>query len=116
MRCTAHAGQRGGPKCPDPGHLAEERQLNTLRTHEYATGPLTKGMMMGRIVGWTGVCAVLLAAPAASQEVPSGTVLVANMDDDSVWLVDARSGERRAAVASPDGISFSPVTVSRRRS
>jgi photosystem II stability/assembly factor-like uncharacterized protein len=30
---------------------------------------------------------------------PSGTILVANMDDDSVWLIDAATGTRRAALA-----------------
>jgi YVTN family beta-propeller protein len=34
----------------------------------------------------------------AAQENPSGTILVANMDDDSVWLIDAGSGERRATI------------------
>lgn len=31
-------------------------------------------------------------------EVPSGTVLVANMDAGTVWLVDAETGERRAVI------------------
>ena len=33
------------------------------------------------------------------QEPPTGTVLVANMDDDSVWLLDLATGERRAMVS-----------------
>jgi YVTN family beta-propeller protein len=37
-------------------------------------------------------------SPAAAQEAPAGTILVANMDDDSVWLIDAVTGERRAMV------------------
>jgi len=33
-----------------------------------------------------------------AQELPVGTVLVANMNDDSVWLLDLPTGERRAIV------------------
>ncbi|MEZ4421843.1 MAG: YncE family protein [Gemmatimonadota bacterium] len=44
------------------------------------------------------LCSVLWAG-AAPQEPPSGTVLVANMDDDSVWLVDVATGERRGRIA-----------------
>ena len=33
-----------------------------------------------------------------AQELPRGTILVANMDDDSVWLLDLPTGERRAVV------------------
>ena len=41
---------------------------------------------------------ILLAGEIGAQELPSGTVLVANMDDDSVWLLDLATGERRAVV------------------
>lgn len=44
------------------------------------------------------VLAALAAAPIDAQNVPSGTILVANMNDDSVWLLDARSGQRRAVI------------------
>jgi len=38
-------------------------------------------------------------AVAQEARLPTGTVLVAGMDDDSVWLVDLPSGERRAVIA-----------------
>ncbi len=38
------------------------------------------------------------ASPSVAQEAPEGTILVANMNDDSVWLVDARTGRHRATV------------------
>lgn len=39
--------------------------------------------------------------PAAAQapSLPSGTILVAGMNDNSVWLVDLSTGERRAALS-----------------
>ncbi|MEZ4416485.1 MAG: hypothetical protein R3E10_12130 [Gemmatimonadota bacterium] len=36
--------------------------------------------------------------PAHAQEAPGGTVLVANMNDDSVWMVDVETGERRGMI------------------
>lgn len=43
--------------------------------------------------------AVLVATTAvAAQELPDGTLLVANMNDDSVWLIDLATGTRRATV------------------
>ncbi len=44
------------------------------------------------------VLTALVAAPAVAQELPRGTLLVANMDDDSVWLLDMTTGERRGIV------------------
>ena len=44
------------------------------------------------------VLAAFLAAPVVAQEVPTGTLLVANMNDDSVWLLDMKTGERRGIV------------------
>jgi DNA-binding beta-propeller fold protein YncE len=38
-------------------------------------------------------------AVAQEARLPTGTVLVAGMDDDSVWLVDLPSGERRGVIA-----------------
>lgn len=45
--------------------------------------------------------AVHLPLPAATQESqpPSGTLVVAGMGDDSVWLIDLPSGERRGQLA-----------------
>lgn len=43
---------------------------------------------------WIGISATGLAG----QSMPSGTVLVANMDARTVWLVDVPSGERRAEI------------------
>lgn len=45
------------------------------------------------------VLATFAIHPATAQPTPEGTVIVANMDDDSVWLLDAASGERRASIA-----------------
>lgn len=44
---------------------------------------------------------VLSATPLGAQSaaLPTGTLVVAGMNDDSVWFVDLRTGERRAAVA-----------------
>ena len=52
----------------------------------------------------------LSGAPATAQQVPTGTIIVANMDDDSAWLVDATTGERRAVV--PTRIAPHEVAVS----
>lgn len=47
------------------------------------------------------VAAFFLAAvpPAAAQQLPRGTLLVANMNENSVWLLDTETGERRGVVA-----------------
>lgn len=53
--------------------------------------------MMGRVL----VAAVVVLAGAAAgqaQELPSGTALVANMNANSVWLVDLPSGVRRGVI------------------
>ena len=42
--------------------------------------------------------AFAIGLPLSAQTPPDGTVLVANMDDDSVWLVDAVTGLRRGIV------------------
>lgn len=52
----------------------------------------------------TTVALALAAVPVtpgavAAQQPPSGTLLISNMDDNSVWLVDLPSGERRARIA-----------------
>jgi len=55
----------------------------------------------------------LLALPAALQAEPanpSGTILVANMNDDSVWLVDAESGAMLARIET--GIAPHEIAVS----
>ncbi|MCZ6917564.1 MAG: hypothetical protein O7I93_12365 [Gemmatimonadetes bacterium] len=44
------------------------------------------------------VLTAFFAAPAVAQKVQGGTLLVANMDDDSVWLLDMTTGKRRAVV------------------
>lgn len=44
------------------------------------------------------LAAFTLCPSVAAQEGVSGTVLVANMDDDSVWLLDLETGERRATI------------------
>ena len=50
-------------------------------------------------------CSIALGAagmtitPAAAQQPPAGTLLVSNMDDNSVWLIDLPSGERRGSIA-----------------
>jgi len=41
---------------------------------------------------------VLLPQDLGAQNGPTGTVLVANMDDDSVWLVDLETGVHRATI------------------
>lgn len=38
------------------------------------------------------------AAVAPARDLPEGTLAVANMGDDSVWLIDLPSGERRARI------------------
>lgn len=48
--------------------------------------------------------------PASTQEIPAGTLIIANMDDDSIWLVDLPSGERRATISTT--IAPHEVTVS----
>jgi DNA-binding beta-propeller fold protein YncE len=50
------------------------------------------------------------SAPCLAQDMPSGTVLVGNMDDDSVWLIDVPSGVRRAVI--PTHIAPHEVAVS----
>ena len=35
------------------------------------------------------------ASHAAAQQMPRGTLLVANMNDDTVWLLDTEAGEHR---------------------
>jgi DNA-binding beta-propeller fold protein YncE len=48
---------------------------------------------------WLLLVSVLApAAPGAAQRLPAGTLLVANMNDDSVWLLDLATGERRGLV------------------
>ena len=47
------------------------------------------------------IVAALMAYPGAealAQDMPSGTIIVANMDDDSAWLLDAATGERRGTI------------------
>ena len=41
---------------------------------------------------------LVLAQAGAAQEGLTGTVLVANMDDDSVWLLDLASGNKRGEI------------------
>jgi len=50
---------------------------------------------VGRVVL---VVSLAWAFPVVAQEAPEGTILVANMNDDSVWLIDARTGTHRATV------------------
>ena len=57
-------------------------------------------------LGWI-VGALLLASGAHAQDGPVGTVMVANMDDNSVWLLDPRTGEHRATVET----HFSPHEI-----
>lgn len=47
------------------------------------------------------VLLLAVAAPVAAQSdaLPTGTVLVAGMNDDSVWLVDLPTGERRGVIS-----------------
>jgi len=44
------------------------------------------------------IAAMVFAQGLAAQAGPTGTVLVANMDDDSVWLIDLETGVHRATV------------------
>jgi len=53
---------------------------------------------MKRVHMFSLICAVLLAQNVGAQDRLAGTVLVANMDDDSVWLVDLETGAHRATV------------------
>ena len=53
------------------------------------------------------VCGLFLTTALHAQDGPVGTVLVANMDDNSVWLIDALSGEHRATVQT----HFSPHEI-----
>lgn len=58
--------------------------------------------MTKRILGVVVVAAAASMAPADAQQSgagPSGTVIVAGMEDDSVWFVDLPTGERRGIVA-----------------
>ena len=45
------------------------------------------------------ITAMACAQSLGAQAGPVGTVLVANMDDDSVWLIDLETGLHRATVA-----------------
>ena len=56
------------------------------------------------------VTLMIAAGPQQSQG-PRGTVLVANMDDDSVWLIDLPSGTLRATLPT----RMAPHEVSRPR-
>ncbi|HSG09513.1 MAG TPA: hypothetical protein VLA36_14225 [Longimicrobiales bacterium] len=56
------------------------------------------------------LAAMVWAQSLAAQDGPVGTLLVANMDDDSVWLVDIETGLRRATV--PTRIAPHEVAVS----
>jgi DNA-binding beta-propeller fold protein YncE len=51
------------------------------------------------LVGWALLASAPAATPVYAQQPPSGTLLISNMDDNSVWLVDLPSGERRARIA-----------------
>jgi DNA-binding beta-propeller fold protein YncE len=42
--------------------------------------------------------AAFVVAPSQGQEPPSGTIIVANRGGDSVWLVDAATGDLRASI------------------
>jgi DNA-binding beta-propeller fold protein YncE len=44
------------------------------------------------------VATLILAPSVGAQTGPSGTVLVAKMDDDSVWLIDIESGVHRTTI------------------
>lgn len=55
------------------------------------------GKTWGVVVAWTIALGAPTSAPA--QEVPSGTVIVGGMNDDSVWFVDLPTGERRGIIA-----------------
>jgi DNA-binding beta-propeller fold protein YncE len=56
-------------------------------------------MRMGWEFLWVvALCAGAGTSPIKAQTVPDGTIIVANMNDDSVWLVDARTGRRRVVV------------------
>lgn len=48
-------------------------------------------------------CLATLAAPAAAQEPPQGTLLVLNKSAASLWLVDPLTGARRAEIATGRG-------------
>ena len=54
---------------------------------------MRSGMRMAVLVG-----AFVWTSSVSAQEVPRGTILVANMNDDSVWLIDAESGTHRATI------------------
>ena len=54
--------------------------------------------------------AASFAAPSRGQEAPNGTLVVGNRGGGSVWLIDVRSGERRAEVetrAAPHEVAIS---------
>ncbi len=61
--------------------------------------------MSRRMIGIVAILTSWSAGPARAQAraqapaPPSGTVIVAGMDDDSVWFVDLPTGERRGAIA-----------------
>ena len=54
---------------------------------------MRSGMRMAVLVG-----AFVWTSSVSAQEVPRGTILVANMNDDSVWLIDAETGTHRATI------------------
>lgn len=54
-----------------------------------------------RMAAGLALAAIVLAPPrldAQTAPIPAGTLVVAGMNDDSVWFIDLRTGERRAVV------------------
>jgi YVTN family beta-propeller protein len=87
-------GPRGMDYSPDGGRSWTTLDDRTWWAVEFSAGGL------GWAVGPQGRIVKLDAAvPPRVRDDPSGTILVANMDDDSVWLIDAATGTRRASLA-----------------
>jgi DNA-binding beta-propeller fold protein YncE len=61
--------------------------------------PRTSTMPVGSALSLLAALSLVPTPPAVAQQLPRGTLLVANMNDDSVWLLDTATGERVGVIA-----------------